>query len=283
MLPFAQVPIALLRDRHLHATDKVIAGLIMPWLRKGTSGWVFNAILAEGAGIHERTVPKSLERLRGWFRCEVLRGDKKGRVITALWRLEGFKIPSTVPPDPARRGRGGVPERAGGGMPAGAPELESSNQNQEEDFLQSARYQSSRETTLSDDGSPATNDCPARVEELGRMLAEITGPEVTKKALRGRVTSCGKWLATQLVDLHSKANYCRVLYEVAKGDLTAGQVLEAFQDTYSAVFDGRAGEGGAYFFGAIGLMKTDLAHEEVEADLRRRKARPAGRPVEYND
>jgi hypothetical protein len=131
---------------------------------------------------------------------------------------------------------------------------------------------SSNETTLSGERLRGSAHVPPDIEKLWVMLRGITEASVAKKTLSERVTSCGIWMASNLCDGGSKANYCKILYQVSRGELKADHVVEAFEDTYTRGMDGIVGTWGAYFFCALNNIRSDLAHEEVEAELRANRA-----------
>jgi hypothetical protein len=94
VLPYCAVPKGLLRDPELIPTDKVVAALILPWLKKKPSGYVLNSVLARQANLDARSVPRSINRLEatGWFQVDRGPAHEGRRRITALWRTsDGLK------------------------------------------------------------------------------------------------------------------------------------------------------------------------------------------------
>jgi hypothetical protein len=143
-LPFAPVPYALLKDTRLTPTDKMIAALVLEWLfHSAPAGWVSNQSLAEGANVSVRTVQYALQRLQatGWLRCDLTESNETHRLITALWRVEGFTTPVAEGAKAARGCMVGYAARctaptqpiAYPPLQPVAPKQESGNKKEEED------------------------------------------------------------------------------------------------------------------------------------------------------
>lgn len=135
-LPFSPLPRALLRDRSLRPLDKVIAGLILPWLLRDATGWVLNDVLVEESGACLRSVQNSIGRLAkaGWFAFEEDPRRFHHRKITALWRTdEGL---ATIQDRLARQVASDETPQNGAGstMHAGAPKEEGFEKEEDQEI-----------------------------------------------------------------------------------------------------------------------------------------------------
>lgn len=227
-------------------------------LRARESGSCWESVEKIGkraGGKKARAVQRSLAKLKKYsYLAEVYDPSRKtGR------RLVSVEAPSETTPAPVANDAPPVSKTT--------PNLEHLIENREVDQPSaSASSLSLRETTLSSDESRASDDGDGDVEKLRKRLEGISTPGLDGRTLNMRITALGKWMASTLIDSNSRANYCGVLHRVARGELSADHVVTAFGETFSRGVAGEVGDWGPYFFGAIANIRSDLAHEEVEAN-----------------
>ena len=202
----------------------------------------------------ERVAEAKAALLARWRPCD---GERFYR-----WRNSGISDDGfTASPDSA------IP-------PQNKEEIENKEEVKKEEGAQPL---SLRETTLPDDGSPASTGLSKEAESLAKRLRRLAASD-SDKPPEGSITSAADWLSALLFDEHSHANYCALFRRVAKGTLDPAIVLQAFDFAYVKAVQNEIRVMGSAFFASIQSGEARaVTDEELVGESARRD------PVVYDD